>query len=102
MNLYDVTYMKLLLLNKKCISSSLKVVYMNDIAPPMKPCFLGILTPRVCNDDDGKRLGCCDSPSSIQAKEPEVQDSVILHKLPYGKILRLEDELLCGLLLRSA
>ena len=99
MTLYDIyTYMKLLLLNKKHISSSLKVVYMNDIAPPMKTCFLGILTPRVCNDDDGS-LGKCQEAS---VKDPEVHDSDILHKLPYGKVLRVEDELLCGLLLRSA
>jgi len=95
---------------------NITIVFMNYSASS-KRCFLGILTPRVdeCNiSDDGSLTGSSyDSAPSIQASSNstnktnangvEHQDEVVVaaprQELPCGRILRVNDDLLCQMLL---
>jgi len=77
---------------------NITVVYMNDI-PSMKRCFLGIITPRHGSDDnDDTSLDSSSSSKEI----PNSSSSSPLPRLPCGRILRVEDELLCRMLLGSS
>mmetsp|Transcript_23764 Transcript_23764/g.40621 ORF Transcript_23764/g.40621 Transcript_23764/m.40621 type:complete len:316 (+) Transcript_23764:435-1382(+) len=79
---------------------NITIIYMNDISS-MKACFLGILTPRSKGDyhDDSSFTSCESSTCPDNSKDKDILAAPREHSLPHGQIIRVDDGMLCQVLL---
>mmetsp|Transcript_27837 Transcript_27837/g.58806 ORF Transcript_27837/g.58806 Transcript_27837/m.58806 type:complete len:332 (+) Transcript_27837:508-1503(+) len=79
---------------------NITIVFMNDISSA-NTCFLGILTPRSKGDyhDDSSFTSCESSTCPDNSKDKDILAAPREHSLPHGQIIRVDDGMLCQVLL---